>query len=247
MPDPRVSWLVVLALSSLACIASCGATSTGIEPPIVPAPSPVSPVDPGQAFPGSIAQVVARVQARRQVLSPFEAVLETREWKGAEFRGTKYRMLVQSSGLVKNTVVQSSTQFMTGMEMLVDGTDKVRIKLPGVLSFVTMTVSIQDERARSLNGFYPRQTDPSVFILGVSDPRARLTQASPIVFEGRVLPVVAFSRPDLPAGVTVAEAGIDMRTGDVVVGRLLAGNRLVYEYRMRNVVFRPIAPSEMTL
>ena len=199
MPNPRVSWLVVLALSSLACIASCGATSTGIEPPIVPAPSPVSPVDPGQAFPGSIAQVVARVQARRQVLSPFEAVLETREWKGADFRGTKYRMLVQSSGLVKNTVLQSSTQFMTGMEMLVDGSDKVRIKLPGVLSFVKMTVSIQDERARSLNGFYPRQTDPRSSssesrIPGRSSPRPRRSSSRAGSSPSSRSPVPSFPR-----------------------------------------------------
>lgn len=247
MPNQRPSWIGVFALSSVCCFAACGATSVSVQPPVVPAPEPLRPVDPGQGTTASIQQVVARVLSRRQVVSPFEATLETREWKASEFRGTRYRMLVQSSGLVKNIVLQSSTQFMVGMEMLVDGSDKVRIKLPGMLSFVKMTVSIQDDRARSLNGFYPRQIDPSVFILGVSDPESRLMSASPILFEGRILPVVSFSRSDLPAGVTSAEAGIDMRSGDVVVGRLLSGSRLVYEYRMKDVRFRPISPSEMTL
>ena len=247
MPRYRCPWQCWFAALGVSAIAACGATSTGVSAPIVPQPMPRESAVPGQGLEVSMAQIVSRVMARRQIVQSFESMLETREWKGREFRGTQYRMLMQPPSLVKNSVLQSTTQFMVGMEMLVDGSDKVKIKLPGLLSFVRMTVSAQDERAKSLNGYFPRQTDPSVFITAVTDPSIRLEPRSPLVFEGRVLPVLGFTRTDLPAGITSAEAAVDMQTGDVAVGRLLSGGKLVYEYRMRGIRYRAISPAEMAL
>lgn len=182
----------LLALVALGCGTS--PTQTPVRPP-----RPVSPAQPPQA----VAPLPAPPQEAgfRQELNNYLSTLgteapsfETRytsdERHKGETRKSVYTMRFQQKPRISLLEVIESTQIPKGFKVRDTGGDKVKVRLPGAVSFISIEVPARSSQSRSLMGLYPSDITPEKFIEVLMDPNSQVREVQGRVIDGRPLRMI---------------------------------------------------------
>lgn len=207
-------------------------------------PRPTQPT-PSRRPPLSMERLLAAVEHRVQAPAAFEALMEEREWRDGQRRRTLSRVWFRPPARLKSVVLESD-RLPVGFTIAADGTDRVRVRLPGWLSFVTLTVPARDPRARLLNGFWPDEVSAFAFAGWLLSPGARRTWRGEERVDGAELRLVRLEGLAFPGGMTAAEVGL-AANGRLGLLRLFAGGELRYECRLFGYVERCVREPEVTL
>ncbi|MEB3299581.1 MAG: hypothetical protein VKO21_08875 [Candidatus Sericytochromatia bacterium] len=238
-----------MALAALAAV-SCG-TSVGGGNPSAPQPGlPVlpQPVAPGPAHPvtSGLEDLLVRVAASTQIIRSYEALNQVQEWSGTKQQRSQSKLLFRPPATAK-TEYTSGNAVPVGMVVLSQGGPTVQIKLPGALSFVRMTVSSRDSRARTLVGLYPDEVTPAAFVQMLRHPAARLSLLGRERVGARETALVRIEGARFPGGMDAAVVGFDALTGEWLLGRLYRQRQLTYETAYLRRIERNIADGELEL
>jgi hypothetical protein len=161
----------------------------------------------------------------------FRATVTNEEWKGRRHQHARMTMSFKAPSAI-TLVVEESNWLLKGMALETDGGPRVRVKLPGLLGVLPITVATTDPRARSLNGLTPNQITPFRFIEALEAPGATVTVVSESTIEGVTVLVLRVEDVALPGPMTAAEVGVELETGIPVLTRLYEGEKLRFESRL---------------
>lgn len=205
------------------------------DPPRAAASAPAAP-------PAALMEAVSRRIRHPQA---FEATLLTHEWQGSRHHMMRARLLFRPPATAL-TYIEESNHLPAGFSVLSDGGPTVRLKLPGLLSFVKLNVSRRDPRARSLNGFYPDEVTPLAFAQWLKTPGARLSATGTAEVAGEALTLVRVEGLAFPAEMSRAEIGLSA-DGCIRLAQLYEQNTLRYECYLEAYTEREVSPGELTL
>jgi hypothetical protein len=194
-PVDRILCLVTLA------VAGCGSLPTAPEvPPAVPRP-PSPPPQPGLPRPNLPAETAFRqslntyLQTIGAEAPSFEARYVTEEKYKGEYRKSTYLMRFQQRPRISLLEVIDSTQIPTGFKVRDTGGEKVKVRLPGAISFISMEVPARSTQSRSLMGLYPNDVTPEKFIQALTDPETQVREVPGRMQDGRPLRVLEAMGP----------------------------------------------------
>jgi hypothetical protein len=127
------------------------------------------------------------LQTLGQAAPSFEARYTLEEkWQG-ERRKSVYAMRFQQTPRISWMEVLESTQLPAGFKVRDTGGDKVKVRLPGAVSFIAIEVSARSSQSRSLMGLYPGDVTPEKFIDVLTDPLSQVREIPGRVHDGRPL------------------------------------------------------------
>ena len=186
--------------------------------------------------------------AARAVTPPraYEAVNSVQEWESGRQKRGQARLVFRPPATARTEFIAGDAN-PVGMAVLSQGGPTVQIKLPGVLSFVRMTVSNHDTRARSMVGLYPDEVTPDRFYGILHRPGVRLALVGQERVGNRLATLVRAEGTNLPAGMTGIVVGFDATTGEWLLGRYFRGQQLRYETLYTRRVERSVSDAELVL
>jgi hypothetical protein len=134
----------------------------------------------------------------------FEARYVNEERQASERRRSSYTMKFQQRPRISLLEVLDSTTIPRGFKVRDTGGDKVRVRLPGAASFISMEVPARSSQSRGLLGLYPDQVTPERFVEALLDPASSLREVPGRIVDGRPLRCFEAQGPRSPLpGATV--------------------------------------------
>jgi len=174
------------------------ATPVVLPPQTLPAPVPAIPgQDPVRLALSTLAAGISQTTS-------FEAQYVNEERQAGERRRSAYTMKFQQQPRVSLLEVLDSTAIPRGFKVRDTGGDKVRVRLPGAVSFISMEVPARSSQSRGLLGLYPDQVTPERFLATLVDPASAVREVPGRVMDGRALRCFEAQGPRSPLpGATV--------------------------------------------
>ena len=205
--------------------------------------TPVSPQDQQLAR-----SIVNAVDQAYDQLQGFSGTLETiDQTPDKQSTGEAKIAFLKPSQTRIDVISDSGNPGDAGTKVYWDGGSSVKVRTSGLLSFMTITLSLTDSRLESYNGYTLQQLNVTTIIKALNDPQAVLKSLGDQQVDGRTVTVLDLSGVAIAPGVDHLHVGIDHLSRLPILVEFYQGSQLTYGLRIDNLSTQAPQPQDLQI
>jgi outer membrane lipoprotein-sorting protein len=247
--------LVVAVLGPALLALGCGANPAATKRVKKKTPAPAmqqlqgaqlsgAPAGAGGPIDPQVAQMLDSLRKAQASVPGFTATIETFDKGPAGQESNTLKVAYKKPSSLRIEMIKASGQAQ-GAKILWTGGNELKIK-PAFLP-MSVTKPVNDDSAKSKNGWTIRETEVNAIFKVIFDPGARIVAKGMQPIDNKPLAVFELVSPSSPKGVTNEVVGIDPATGLPGVRMLFKGQTLIYKLTIKNMQIKAVSASEMNV